>query len=110
MIKYVYSILWIQILSYLFMFYTDIFMFSTDISSDPSEVNKHYQCRAVYGDCLSLGWRWRGGGANYSNWALPAIYLWIEWAGLWRCTRDPPYKHPLYILRYLEDWEEGSGQ
>ena len=85
-------------------------MFSTDISSDPSEVNKHYQCRAVYGDCLSVGWRWRGGGANYSNWALPAIYLWIEWAGLWRCTRDPPYKHPLYNLRYPEDWEEGSGQ
>ena len=58
MIKYVYSILWIQILSYIFMFYTDIFMFSTDISSDPSEVNKHYQCRAVQ----LIVCVWDGGG------------------------------------------------
>ena len=36
------------------MFYTDIFMFSTDISSDPSDVNKHYQCPAVYADCLAV--------------------------------------------------------
>ena len=53
---------------------------------------------------------WRGGGANYSNWALPGIYLWIEWAGLWRLHQGPRYKHPLNILLYLEDSEEGSGQ